>query len=148
MEQGHVDEATAKKVLEAFAKTYPGVGDFGKRLAAEARKTGFIYTATGRKLPVDRGKEYAALNYFVQGGSRDVTARALIKLHEAGYTPFMRLPIHDEITFSFPEKEAPDMAREAAKIMEFPVQGLLIPADAEIGQRSWGSVLELEASKH
>jgi DNA polymerase-1 len=32
--------------------------------------------------------------------------------------------------------------------MEFPVQGLLIPADAEIGGRSWGSVLELEASKH
>ncbi|WP_030386500.1 DNA polymerase [Streptomyces sp. NRRL S-241] len=148
MEQAHVDEATARKVLEAFARTYPGVGAFGKRLADEARRTGFVYTATGRRLPVDSGKWFRALNYFVQGGSRDVTARALLKLDAAGYTPFMRLPIHDEIVFSFPRKEAPEMAREAAKIMQFPVQGLMIPADVEIGDRSWGSVLELEESKH
>lgn len=148
MEQANVDEATARKVLEAFARTYPGVGAFGKKLADEARKTGFVYTATGRRLPVDPGKWFRALNYFVQGGSRDVTARALLRLDEAGFTPYMRLPIHDEIVFSFPEKEAPEMAREAARLMEFTVQGLLIPADAEIGGRSWGSVLELEESKH
>lgn len=148
MEQAHVDEATARKVLEAFARTYPGVGAFGKRLADEAKRTGYIYTATGRRLPVDPGKWFRALNYFVQGGSRDVTARAILELDKAGYTPFVRLPIHDELVFSFPEKEAPGMAREAARIMEFSVQGLLIPAEAEIGQRSWGSVLELEASKH
>ncbi|MBT2609861.1 DNA polymerase [Streptomyces sp. ISL-87] len=148
MEQAHVDEATARKVLEAFSRTYPGVGAFGKRLADEARRTGFVYTATGRRLPVDPGKWFRALNYFVQGGSRDVTARALLKLDQAGYSPFMRLPIHDEIVFSFPEKDAPEMAREAVRIMQFSVQGLLIPADAEIGQRSWGSVLELEESKH
>ncbi|MFB7782039.1 DNA polymerase [Streptomyces vinaceus] len=148
MEQAHVDEATARKVLEAFARTYPGVGAFGKRLADEAKRTGYVYTATGRRLPVDPGKWFRALNYFVQGGSRDVTARALLKLDAAGFTPFMRLPIHDEIVFSFPKADAREMAREAAKLMEFPVQGLLIPADAEIGDRSWGSVLELEESKH
>ncbi|MFD8886453.1 DNA polymerase [Streptomyces erythrochromogenes] len=148
MEQAHVDEATARKVLEAFARTYPGVGAFGKRLADEAKRTGYVYTATGRRLPVDPGKSFRALNYFVQGGSRDVTARAILELDKAGYTPFVRLPIHDELVFSFPEKDAPEMAREAARIMEFSVQGLLIPADAEIGQRSWGSVLELEESKH
>ncbi|MGW0575805.1 DNA polymerase [Streptomyces sp. NPDC002920] len=148
MEQAHVDEATARKVLDAFARTYPGVGAFGKRLADEAKRTGFVYTATGRRLPVDPGKWFRALNYFVQGGSRDVTARALLELDKAGFGPYMRLPIHDEIVFSFPEKEASQMAREAARLMEFSVQGLLIPADAEIGERSWGSVLELEESKH
>ncbi|MEU4492596.1 DNA polymerase [Streptomyces sp. NPDC023998] len=148
MEQAHVDQETARKVLDAFARTYPGVGAFGKRLADEARRTGFVYTATGRRLPVDPGKWFRSLNYFVQGGSRDVTARALLELDKAGFTPYMRLPIHDEIVFSFPEKEAVEMSREAAKHMQFPVQGLLIPADAEIGGRSWGSVLELEDSKH
>ncbi|MFB7027152.1 MULTISPECIES: DNA polymerase [unclassified Streptomyces] len=148
MEQARIDEETARAVLDAFARTYPGVGAFGKRLADEARRTGFVYTATGRRLPVDPGKWFRALNYFIQGGSRDVTARALLKLDAAGFTPYMRLPIHDEIVFSFPEREAREMAREAARIMEFPVQGLLIPADAEIGRRSWGSVLELEESKH
>ncbi|MCY0956383.1 DNA polymerase [Streptomyces sp. H27-H5] len=148
MEQAAVDEATARKVLEAFAATYPGVGAFGKRLAEEAKKTGYVWTATGRRLPVDPGKWFRALNYFIQGGSRDVTARAILELDGAGFTPYMRLPIHDEIVFSFPEKEASEMAREAARLMQFPVQGLLIPADAEIGKRSWGSVLELEDSKH
>jgi DNA polymerase-1 len=148
MDQANVDEATARAVLKAFAETYPGVGAFGKRLAEEAKKTGYVYTATGRRLPVDPGKWFRALNYFIQGGSRDVTARALLELDRAGFTPYMRLPIHDEIVFSFPEKEATEMAREAARLMQFPVQGLLIPADAEIGGRSWGSVLELEESKH
>ncbi|MFI5865874.1 DNA polymerase [Streptomyces sp. NPDC051546] len=148
MEQAAVDEATARKVLEAFAATYPRVGTFGKRLAEEARKTGYVWTATGRRLPVDPGKWFRALNYFIQGGSRDVTARAILELDKAGFTPYMRLPIHDEIVFSFPEQEAPEMAREAARLMQFSVQGLLIPADAEIGERSWGSVLELEDSKH
>ncbi|MEV6419032.1 DNA polymerase [Streptomyces sp. NPDC051662] len=148
MEQANVDEETARRVLEAFNGTYPGVGAFGKKLAGEARRTGCIYTATGRRLPVDAGKWFRALNYFIQGGSRDVTARALLKLDGAGFTPYMRLPIHDEIVFSFPEKEASEMAREASKLMEFSVQGLLIPTDAEIGERSWGSVLELEKSKH
>lgn len=148
MEQANVDEETARAVLDAFNATYPGVGVFGRKLAAEARKTGYVWTATGRRLPVDYGKWFRALNYFIQGGSRDVTARALLKLDEAGFTPYMRLPIHDEIVFSFPEKEAKEMSREAARLMEFPVQGLLIPADAEIGGRSWGSVLELEETKH
>ncbi|MFI9202608.1 DNA polymerase [Streptomyces sp. NPDC053048] len=146
--QAGVDEETARKTLKAFNETYPGVGAFSKRLADEARKTGYVYTATGRRLPVDKGRWYAALNYYVQSGSRDITARALLELDEAGFTPYMRLPIHDEIVFSFPEKQAAGMAHEAARLMEFTVNGLLIPADAEIGQRSWGSVLELEASKH
>ncbi|MFI5877565.1 DNA polymerase [Streptomyces sp. NPDC051445] len=148
MEQANVDEETARAVLKAFSDTYPGVGAFGRKLADEAKKTGYVWTATGRRLPVDPGKWFRALNYFIQGGSRDVTARALLELDKAGFTPFMRLPIHDEIVFSFPAKEAKEMAREAARIMQFPVQGLLIPADAEIGGRSWGSVLELEESKH
>jgi DNA polymerase-1 len=148
MEQANVDEETARAVLKAFNDTYPGVGAFGRKLADEAKRTGYVWTATGRRLPVDPGKWFRALNYFIQGGSRDVTARAILELDKAGFTPFMRLPIHDEIVFSFPKNEASQMAREAARIMQFPVQGLMIPADAEIGGRSWGSVLELEESKH
>ncbi|MGW4446476.1 DNA polymerase [Streptomyces sp. NPDC004682] len=147
-DQADIDEETARAVLKAFAETYPGVGVFGRKLADEAKRTGYVWTATGRRLPVDPGKWFRALNYFIQGGSRDVTARALIELDKAGYTPYARLPIHDEIVFSFPKEDAEEMAREAARIMRFPVQGLMIPADIEIGKRSWGSVLDLKGSKH
>jgi DNA polymerase-1 len=60
----------------------------------------------------------------------------------------MRLPIHDEIVFSFPKDKAKELIEKAARIMEFVFKGLLVPADGEIGERSWGSVLELEDSKH
>ncbi|MFH8555359.1 DNA polymerase [Streptomyces celluloflavus] len=97
---------------------------------------------------MDPGRVYAALNYFIQSTSRDITARALIELDRAGYTPFVRLPIHDEIVFSFPKERAAGLAETTARIMEMTVKGLLIPVDAEIGSQSWGSVLDLEASKH
>ncbi|MFJ2244882.1 DNA polymerase [Streptomyces sp. NPDC087862] len=148
VEQYGVSEVEAKKAVKAFWETYPGVKRLADRLQREAQRTGYIYTGTGRRLPVDRDRIYAALNYFIQSTSRDVTARALIELDRAGYTPFVRLPIHDELVFSFPKEQAVELAEKTARIMEMTVRGLLIPVDAEIGEQSWGSVLDLEASKH
>ncbi|MER6912262.1 DNA polymerase [Streptomyces sp. NPDC000594] len=148
VEQYGVPEDEAKRAVKAFWETYPGVRRFADRLQREARRTGHIYTGTGRRLPVDRARIYASLNYFIQSTSRDITARALIELDRAGYTPLVRLPIHDELIFSFPEDEAEELADKTARLMEMTVRGLLIPVDAEIGERSWGSVLDLEASKH
>ncbi|WP_232110008.1 DNA polymerase [Streptomyces buecherae] len=146
--QWGIPEEDAKAAVKAFWDTYKGVKAFADRLSAEARKTGYIYTATGRKLPVDKGRPYAALNYYIQSSARDITARAILELHKAGYTPWIRLPVHDELVFSFPRERAAELAEKAARIMEFVFQGLLIPAEAEIGERSWGSVLDLETSKH
>ncbi|MFJ8041182.1 DNA polymerase [Kitasatospora sp. NPDC096147] len=146
--QAKVLEDVARRTIDAFGSTYTYVGKLADRLMAEARRTGFIYTSTGRRLPVDRGRLYAAQNYFIQSGSRDITARAVLRLHEAGYTKWMRLIIHDEIVFSFPKDRAEELMREAAKLMQFTVKGVEIPADGEIGDRSWGSVLDLEDSKH
>ncbi|GAA4071092.1 DNA polymerase [Streptomyces hundungensis] len=148
VEQYGVSETEAKRAVKAFWETYPGVKRLADRLQREARRSGFIYTGTGRRIPVDRERVYAALNYFIQSTSRDITARALIELDRAGYTEFVRLPIHDELVFSFPREQAAELAEKTARIMEMTVRGLLIPVDAEIGERSWGSVLDLEASKH
>ncbi|UFQ16384.1 MULTISPECIES: DNA polymerase [Streptomyces] len=148
VEQYGVSETEAKKAVKAFWETYPGVKRLADRLQREARRTGYIYTGTGRRLPVDRDRVYAALNYFIQSTSRDITARALIELDRAGYTEYVRLPIHDELVFSFPKERAAELAEKTARIMEMTVRGLLVPVDAEIGERSWGSVLDLEASKH
>ncbi|MEU2513753.1 DNA polymerase [Streptomyces syringium] len=148
VEQYGVSEKEAKKAVKAFWETYPGVKRFAERLQREARSTGFIYTGTGRRLPVDRARVYAALNYFIQSTSRDITARALIELDRSGYTEFVRLPIHDELVFSFPQERAAELAAKTARIMEMTVYGLLIPVDSEIGEQSWGSVLDIETSKH
>lgn len=143
-----VPEEDAKKAVDAFWETYLGVGRHGDKLKDEARRTGYIYTATGRRLPVDRRRLYSALNYYIQSTARDITARAIINLHAAGFTPWIRLPVHDELVFSFPKERAAELTEKAARIMEFTFRGLLIPAEGEIGDRSWGSILDLEDSKH
>jgi DNA polymerase I len=143
-----VPEEDAKKAVDAFWNTYLGVGKLADKLKDEARRTGYIFTATGRRLPVDRRRLYSALNYYIQSTARDITARAIINLDRAGFTPWMRLPVHDELIFSFPTERAKELTEKAARIMEFTFKGLLIPAEGEIGERSWGSILDLEDSKH
>ncbi|WP_340376577.1 DNA polymerase [Streptomyces sp. SS7] len=148
MTNAAVTEEVARRTIDAFNSTYTWVGKLSKKLMAEARRYGHIYTVTGRRLPVDRTRAYAALNYYIQSGSRDITARAVINLDKAGFTPWIRLVIHDEIVFSFPKGRAEELTKQAAEIMEFTVKGVLVPAEGEIGERSWGSILDLEDSKH
>lgn len=130
----------AKKVHQAFSNTYPGVERYSKKLAAEARANGYIVNGMGRRLPVDSSRAYSALNYMIQSSSRDVTCRALIRLHEAGYTPYIRLPIHDEVVFSLPESEAGRASEHIAQLMQEQAGPVLIGTDAEVGKRSWGSL--------
>lgn len=142
MEQGKVDEATARRVIKAFGDTYPGVASMAEKLTAEGRRHGFITTPTGRVLRIDRDRAYSAMNYQVQSTSRDITAAALIRLDAAGFTPHMRLPIHDEVLFSLPRAEADGLAAEAGQIMLHVINGLQIPTDPEVGRRTWGSLYE------
>ena len=139
-EQASIDIPTAKRVLAGFARTYPGVAAYGKRMATEATKNGYIITPQGRRLPVDSSRAYSALNYMIQSSSRDVTCRALIRLHEAGFTPYLRLPVHDEIVASLPSEKAQWGAREIGRLMAEDMGPVLIGTDPEVGKRSWGSL--------
>lgn len=139
-EQASIDIPTAKRVLAGFARTYPGVAAYGKKLATEATKNGYIITPMGRRLPVDSSRAYSALNYMIQSTSRDVTCKALIRLHEAGFTPYLRLPIHDEIVASLPAEKAQWGAQRIAELMAEEMDSVLIGTDSEVGKRSWGSL--------
>ena len=143
-EQAHIDIDTARRVLYGFARTYPGVAKYSKKLAAEAGRRGYITTPMGRRLPVDSSRAYSALNYMVQSTSRDVTCKALIRLHEAGFTPYLRLPIHDEIVASVPAERAEWGAQKIAQLMAEDMNGVRIGTDPEVGGRSWGSLYEKE----
>lgn len=132
------EQATA--VRNGIKTAYKGVAAFSDRLQAQAKKDGYITTWTGRRLPVDEGHEYAAFNYFIQSGCRDLTAHAMIRLYDAGFVEYMRLPIHDEILFSLPQD--PGNVHEVVNLMSTKVGPLEIPAEAKIGSRSWGSLYE------
>ncbi|AWY04950.1 DNA polymerase I [Rhodococcus phage WC1] len=138
--QAGIDADTAKSVLDAFGKTYPKVKVFSRKLQSEAGRRGYITTPTGRRLPVDPARAYSALNYMVQSTSRDVTCRALLKLHDAGFTPYLRLPIHDEVVASVPEAKADWGAAEIGRLMAEQMGPVFIGTDPEVGLRSWGSM--------
>lgn len=147
-EQAGISREEAKKVVDGFNRTYPGVAKFAEKKANEAKRNGYIYTLTGRRLIVDRGHEYAAINFAIQSASRDITVSTAIDLDKKGFTPFMRLIVHDEIIFSFPKERAKELTEQAAKIMGFNKMGIYVPAEGEIGKQSWGSVLDDPDSKH
>lgn len=139
-EQTGLDLHTAKKVIDSFDKTYPAVKVLNAKLQTEAQQHGHITTPTGRRLPVDPARAYSALNYLVQSSSRDVTCRALLRLHDAGFTPYLRLPLHDEILASVPADRADWGAGQIAELMAEQMGPVLISTDPEVGGRSWGSL--------
>ncbi|QGJ94809.1 DNA polymerase I [Mycobacterium phage Blinn1] len=146
-EKEQIDFPTAKRVLDAFARTYPGVARLSKKLAAEAGKNGYVINPVGRRLPVDGSRTYSALNYMVQSTSRDVTCRALIRLHEAGFTPYLRLPIHDEVVASIPAEKSAWGAAEIGRLMAEEMGPVMIGTDPEVGGRAWGSLYVKEEDR-
>ncbi|AGK87520.1 DNA polymerase [Mycobacterium phage HINdeR] len=143
--QTGLDLGQAQTVVAGFDKAYPGVQKLSQRLQKEALRNGYITTPFidglgGRRLPVDPDRAYSALNYLIQSSSRDVTCRALLRLHDAGFTPYMRLPIHDEVLFSLPAAQADWGAERVAEVMAEQMGPVFIGTDAEVGQRSWGSL--------
>ncbi|QDP44325.1 DNA polymerase I [Mycobacterium phage Heathen] len=148
-EQTGLDMAQAQQVVSGFDRAYPEVQKLSQRLQREAIRNGYITTPFidglgGRRLPVDPQRAYSALNYLIQSSSRDVTARALLRLHDAGFTPYLRLPIHDEILASVPADHAEWGAKRIGELMAEQMGPVLIGTDPEVGGRSWGSLYGAE----
>ncbi|AOT24700.1 DNA polymerase I [Mycobacterium phage Stasia] len=144
-EQTGLDMGMAQQVVAGFDKAYPEVQKLSQRLQREAIRNGYITTPFidglgGRRLPVDPQRAYSALNYLIQSSSRDVTCRALLRLHDAGFTPYLRLPIHDEILASVPADKAEWGAQRIGELMAEQMGPVLIGTDPEVGGRSWGSL--------
>lgn len=139
-EQTGLDIRTAKRVVDGFDQAYPKVQQLSMRLQREAAQNGYITTPTGRRLPVDLDRAYSALNYLIQSSSRDVTGRALVRLHEEGFTPYLRLPIHDEVLCSLPADKSAWGASRIGEIMTEQMGPVTVGTDPEVGNRSWGSL--------
>lgn len=132
----------AQKVCDLFDDTYKGVTEYAHKLAYPIKRgiRNYIITHTGRKLPVDAERPYAALNYCIQSTARDVLGRAMLKVSDAGLWDYAVLPIHDEILFSFPADSAEELCREAGVVMEMVLNDVHISTEPDLGKGSWGSL--------
>jgi DNA polymerase-1 len=134
--------ADVKRAIATYDRVYPEIKRFSSRHQRIARENGMVtVTLTGRRLPLDRDRAYAVVNYQVQSAARDVLGQALIDMDSAGLLPYLRLPIHDEVLASVPRRDAVELSREIERCMSMTLGGVAITAKAETkGLRSWGSL--------
>lgn len=100
-----------------FDARFPGMKRLMTRLERAAKEAfasggrGGVQLSDGRFLPCDRGKEYATLNYAIQGEAARFMKLCLINLDAAGLTHMLRLPIHDEVLLEAPVEQAEEILR-------------------------------------
>lgn len=105
---------------EMFNSRFPGMKKLMGRLEADAKVAirrgmrGGVRLEDGRFLPCDEGREYATLNYYIQGTAARRMKVFLAHMDAAGLTEFMRLVVHDEIILEVPV----DQAEEVLKTVE------------------------------
>ena len=101
-------------------------------------KLGWIRSPIGRRLPVPAALAYKATNYVVQGTGRDVTARALLRIKNAGLSKYLVLVVHDEILMDVPEEKAEEVAGRLGDLMSEDFMGVPITATGEVIGDNWG----------
>jgi DNA polymerase-1 len=134
--------APIEQVREAIAKydaVYPEIKKFGRMLQRKAEYgKREVVTVSGRHLPLDKDRLYAAVNYVVQSTARDVIAESIVDIFDAGLGDHLILPIHDEVLFQAPAADAEEVGREIGKIMSKPFMGVPLTASADVYGKNWG----------
>lgn len=131
-----IDDVRA--AIKAYEAAYFELPHFAKSLQREQRERGgFIINHHGRYLPLDAGREYAAVNYSVQSIARDLLAQALIDLARAGLDDYLLLPVHDEVLWQAPIDIATDVAHTVGTVMSGTFIDVPISATGEVYGKTW-----------
>ena len=137
-----------EKINKDLEATYPGFIELPKRLEAETRLTikddwGFTQTVfTNRKVKVPADKLYRCVNYKIQASGSEMLKLNLIKLANAGYDQFFKLPIHDEVLLSIPPEIEPEVSEVLGDCMTTQGEHLVYRAAAEYKGTSWAGDID------
>lgn len=130
------------KVRRRWDELFPGVVRFQRDVintATQRRMTeGIAYVrcpVTRRRQIGDPGKEYALVNFLIQGAAAAVLKKKIIELNDAGLGEFMVVPVHDEIILDIPNDRAADAAQTLRDVMNDDKM-FDVPLSASV---SWGS---------
>lgn len=138
--QTGVPEAEVAPAMAAYDATFPGIKRYGARLQSRAQYgKREVVTVSGRHLPLDRDRLYAATNYVVQSTARDVLAQAIVDIFDAGLGDTLLLPVHDELIAQADAADAEAVIHDIGRLMESTFYSIPILSDPEVYGRSWGS---------
>ncbi|NJR72712.1 MAG: hypothetical protein HC773_01385 [Scytonema sp. CRU_2_7] len=95
----------AKSCLDNFREKCPGICGFTKNMMEQVKRSGYITTAFGRRLYVEKEKAYTASNYKIQGDAAGILKRAenniddyILDVWSGDYDKIaLVLTVHDEV---------------------------------------------------
>lgn len=136
----------AENFFQSYGKLFPGVPRFQQWAMRQVYETGFVTSAFGRRLPVDKDKAYVATNYIIQpSATADLIKLKIVETSNAGLQEFFRLPIHDELMFEVPDDLVEDIAPIIEETMtETELFKARLDASA-IKVKRWGDKARMEA---
>lgn len=138
-----------KFVNDALNAAYPHIEGYSRAVYGEAMRmkslTGNGYALcpiTGRRHPADPGKEYALVNYLIQGAAATVFKMKLLELDAAGLGQWMVAPVHDEIILDVPNEDVRDVVHTLRQVMN-DTEMFAVPITAGISHgKRWGEKVE------
>lgn len=127
-----IDVSTAKKFIDNYLETYPGIRDFQEREKEEAYKYGYVRTLMNRKRVIEELKnknymirssgERMALNTPIQGTAADILKKAMVEIYgefkKRGLKSKMLIQVHDELVFNVLVEELDEVKKIVWDIME------------------------------
>lgn len=150
----------AKKFIEDYMNTYPGVRAYANSMIAFGREHGYVETMFGHRRPVPhindpsqwvrQKAENICMNTPIQGSAADIIALAMVNIRkEQHLAPYlsMHMQIHDELQGQSPVEHAVESALFMKSVMEREIEGFtnIMPIISEpaVGA-TWDTALDLK----
>ncbi len=143
-----IDLKTAKKFIDDYLETYPGIRDFQAKEIADAYANGYVRTLMNRKRVIEELKnknymirssgERMALNTPIQGTAADILKKAMVEIYrefnKRNLKSKMLIQVHDELVFNVLNDEIDEVSEIVRDIMEntFKID-VPLKVDIEIG---------------
>ena len=135
----------AKKFIETYFETYPGIKDYMNEVIQKAYGDGYVKTIMNRTRTIDELAssnymqrsmgERMALNTPIQGSSADILKKAMIEIDNAliekNLKTTMLLQVHDELIFNVINEEKEQVQEIVKNIMENTIK-LSVPLEVDI----------------
>lgn len=127
-----IDVKTAKKFIDDYLETYPGIRDFQAKEIADAYANGYVRTLMNRKRVIEELKnknymirsagERMALNTPIQGTAADILKKAMVEIFgefkKRKLKSKMLIQVHDELVFNVLDSELDEVKEIVRDIME------------------------------
>ena len=127
-----IDVGSAKKFMDNYLETYPGIREYMDKEKKEAYKNGYVTTIMNRRRVIDElkssnymvrsGGERMALNTPIQGSAADILKKAMVDLYsemtKRGLKSKILIQVHDELVLNVYKDELEEVEELVRDKME------------------------------